>query len=123
MTSTIFKQASDSVAIVSLVGEHDLGEHDQIKGAFARAAVTARNVMVDLTECAFIDSTVIALLLGAQSSIAQNGGRMAVALPVEPNAVTRLAELVRMGDLLPTYGTREAALASISSFTHAHRSA
>jgi anti-anti-sigma factor len=104
--------ATPSVAIVSLLGEHDLGDSEPLKVAFARAAIRARNVIVDLSDCSFIDSIVIALLLHAQSVVAQDGGRLAVALPTEPNAVNRVADVMHLCRLVPVYASVEAALAT-----------
>jgi anti-anti-sigma factor len=104
--------ATPSVAIVSLLGEHDLGDSEPLKVAFARAAIRAPNVIVDLSDCSFIDSTVIALLLHAQSVVAQDGGRFAVALPTKPNAVTRVVDLMQLVQLVPVYASVEDALAT-----------
>jgi anti-anti-sigma factor len=103
---------SPSVAIVPLVGEHDLSCYESLKVAFARAAVQAPNVIVDLSRCEFIDSTVIRALLDAQSVVARDSGSFGVALPAEPNAVTRLVELVHLAQRVPTYPSVEAALKS-----------
>ena len=104
--------ATPSVAIVSMLGEHDLGDFEPLKIAFAKAAIRAPNVIADLSDCSFIDSIVIALLLHVQSVIAQDGGRVAVALPNEPNAVNRVADLIDLGQLVPVYASVKAALAS-----------
>jgi anti-anti-sigma factor len=106
------------VAVVSLVGEHDLGDYVPLKVAFAKATTRAVNVVADLSLSAFIDSTVVSMLLLAQSLTLQDGGRLAVVLPDEPNPVTRTADLLNLPDLMPTYPTIEEALAS---FPHASR--
>ena len=71
----VLEMHSDSVAIVSLFGEHDLGHYEQLKVAFDTAAVRRRNLVVDLSGCAFIDSTVISLLLtrSARSRVTEAG--------------------------------------------------
>jgi anti-anti-sigma factor len=109
------RSAPASIAIVSLVGEHDLGEYEQLQVAFERAAVRGRNVLVDLSRCEFIDSTMIGVLLHAQSVVAADQGRFAIALPSEPNAVTRVAEMVHLGELAPIYASVEEALSSFAA--------
>jgi anti-anti-sigma regulatory factor len=104
--------APPSVAIVALSGAHDLSEYKQLKAVFAAAAIRAPNVIIDLSRCALIDSTVMAMLLNGQSIVTRDYGRFVVALPEEPNPVTRLAELVQLAELVPTYVSVEAALAS-----------
>ena len=108
------------VAVVSLMGEHDLGDYVLLKVAFAKATSRALNVIADLARCEFIDSTVVSMLLLAQNLILQDGGRFAVVLPDEPNPVTRTADLLHLPDLMPTYHTMEEAHASLP---HASRSA
>lgn len=109
--------ATPSVSIVSLVGDHDLGEYESLKVAFARAAIRAPNLVADLSRCAFIDSTVIGLLLHAERLVAKDRGRLVVALPAQAGPVTRVAELVRLSELLPTFVSVEAALASLDEHT------
>jgi anti-anti-sigma factor len=105
------QSVSSSLAIVALVGDHDLSDVGPLEAAFGRAALRAPSVIADLSECTFIDSAVIAALLHAQRVTQQNGGRLAVALP-EPNAVTRVAALVHLPELMPTYPSLADALAS-----------
>lgn len=104
---------SPSVAVVPLVGEKDLSAHDSLKVALARAAIQAPNVIIDLSRCDFIDSSVIGLLLDTQRIVARDGGAFVVALPAEPNAVTRIAELVHLSQRVPTYPSVAAALESL----------
>jgi anti-anti-sigma regulatory factor len=106
------KYAPPSLAIVALIGAHDLGEYQQLKAVFAAAAIRAPNVIIDLSRCALIDSTVMAMLLDGESVVTRDHGRFVVALPEEPNPVTRLAELAQLAELVPTYVSVEAALAS-----------
>src|SRR3954453_21902111 len=49
---------SPAVAIVTLRGEHDLATRAEINAALARAGGEA-DVLVDLSDCSFIDSSVI----------------------------------------------------------------
>ena len=100
------------VAIVALIGEHDLNDYASLKLAFSKAAIEATHVVVDLSRCEFVDSTTISGLLAAQSVVVRDHGRFVVALPHEPNAVTRVADIMRLAELLPVYASVEAALAS-----------
>jgi anti-anti-sigma factor len=104
---------SASVAIVPIVGEHDLSRCETLKVALARAAIRAPNVIVDLSRCDFLDSTVIRVLLDAQIVVVRDEGSFGVALPAEPNAVTRIAELVHLSQRVPTYSSVAAALESL----------
>ena len=116
-SEVVLAMHSPAVALVSLIGEHDLGRCDQIKDAFDAAAMRRRNLVVDLTRCAFIDSTVISLLLYAQREITCDGGRFAVVIPADSGPVARVAQIVRMAEMLPVYASLEAALASAEAFS------
>jgi anti-anti-sigma factor len=113
LNSVELASASPSIAIVSLVGEHDLGDYESLRVAFTRAAIRARIVIADLERCSFIDSTVVSVLSHAHSVVASDGGRFAVALPIEPNAVTRVADLMQLPLLMPTFASLADALANL----------
>ena len=107
--------ASASIAVISLRGEHDLAGYGPLRTGFARAAIHGANVIVDLSDCEFIDSTVISMLLRTETIVARDGGRLVVALPAEQNAVTRAAALINLAELLPTYASFDAAFASFQT--------
>ena len=106
------KTASPSVVIVALTGKHGLGDYGSLRIALARAAIRAPNVVVDLSRCEFIDATVLGTLLQAEDVVARDCGRLLAVLPEEANAVTRIADLIQLADVLPICASVEAALAS-----------
>jgi anti-anti-sigma factor len=106
------KTASPSAVIVALTGEHDVGDYGSLRIALARAAIRAPNVVVDLSRCEFIDSTVVGTLLRAESVVARDRGRFLAVLPKQANAVIRIADLIGLAEVLPTSVSVEAALAS-----------
>lgn len=54
----------------------------------------------------------IGLLLDAHSVVARDAGSFGVAMPAEPNAVTRVAELVHLSQRIPSYASVTDALAN-----------
>jgi anti-anti-sigma factor len=102
--------ASDTM-LVRFSGEHDGSMRSRLVDAFV-AVRNQANVIVDLTNCSFVDSTIITTMLEARDAITNSHGRLAVALPAESNAVNRMAKLVRLPDLIPTYTSVDDALAS-----------
>src|SRR3954451_21341240 len=80
---------SASLAIVELVGEHDLGDYKNLAESLALAAARRRHVLVDLSRCAFIDSTVVALLLAARDEVTSDPGRGSLLLPPRAGAAAR----------------------------------
>jgi anti-anti-sigma factor len=82
--------ASPFSAVVKLWGEHDLGTSDELHAALAPLY---GDLLVDLTECEFVDSTVIGLVLRKYQELKRDGHRME--LVVEPGSpVGRALEIV-----------------------------
>jgi anti-anti-sigma factor len=102
-----FETPSSTLAIVSLVGEHDLADYEPLQQTLALATSRRRHVIVDLSACEFIDSTVISLLLHAQGEVVSDRGRFAVVIPPGPGAVRRVAELMQLESLFPVYASLE----------------
>jgi anti-anti-sigma factor len=71
------------------------------------AAAQRRNVLVDLTRCDFIDSTVVSLLLAAHVEVSSDGGEFAVVIPPPPSPVARTAKIMGLAEMFPTYSSRE----------------
>lgn len=100
---------SDDVAILHLRGEHDLSTKPELSAALEVASERSR-VFVDLSDCTFIDSTVIALLLAAHRKQVMRNERLELILPKEAPAVERILTLSRIGLIITTHKTRSAAL-------------
>lgn len=105
---------SDTTAIVSLIGEHDLSLGDALRGALETAAEHRSCVLVDLSRCTLLDSTGIAALLDARNRVRAAEGRFALVIPPGQGAVARVAELIRLGDLVPIVQSREEGLTSFA---------
>jgi len=68
---------SGDQAVVALEGEHDMATIDVVDRAFAEAeAARPRRVVVDLSRCVFMDSTVVRALLLARERAESAGSRM-----------------------------------------------
>src|SRR3954451_9293804 len=99
---------SAEVAVVALIGEHDLGHYEDLAAVLARAAVRAPNVVVDLTNCAFVDSTTISLLLNTYAFVTGAGGGLSVVIAPGSGPVAHLAELVQLDEILSVYPSLDA---------------
>ena len=99
-------------AVVTLRGEHDLSTVAELDNALARALQQAR-VLVDLSRCEFIDSTIIKSLLAASAQQLDSGGRFELVIPPEARQVERLAQLIRLHEVMPIHSSREAGIARI----------
>jgi anti-anti-sigma factor len=90
-------------ALVSLRGEHDLATASEISQAIA---AIEGNVLVDLSECTFIDSTVIGVLFACNQELERAGRFLEVVVPRENTTVARTLELVRMRDVIVVHEVR-----------------
>ena len=99
------------IAVVTMHGEHDIGTEPQLAYALAQA-VAHSSVIVDLSDCSFIDSTVIASLIKGAATAREGGDHFALVIPREQRHVARIAEMVRLTDFLAVHESREAALES-----------
>jgi anti-anti-sigma factor len=102
---------TEVLAVVELVGDHDLGQSGPITEALHVAAARRRHVVVDLSRCGFFDSTVACLLFAAQESVDSYGGQFALVVPVQSCTVARTVEVMGLDELFVTYPTLEDALA------------
>jgi anti-anti-sigma factor len=100
------------IAVVTLFGEHDLTSKQRLTEAIARASVRT-GVLVDLSPCTFIDSTVIGLLFLARGQHAERGGRLELVIPPSAATVARVAELTLLGELVPIHDDRDTAILSL----------
>jgi anti-sigma B factor antagonist len=90
-------RAPQYAAIVSLHGEHDLATAPALRNALAPLF---GDVLVDLSDCTFIDSTVIGALIGAAQELQREGHALAIVVPPENSNVARTLEIVRINELV-----------------------
>jgi anti-anti-sigma factor len=90
-------------AIVSLRGEHDLATAENVSQAISSVE---GNVLVDLTDCTFLDSTVIGLLFAHSKDLERQGRYLEVVVPAENRTIVRTLELVRMRDVIVVHSVR-----------------
>lgn len=101
-------ESRDGAVVVSLAGELDLYNADEIRAALAEAIASGpRCVVIDLAEVEFVDSTALGVLVEARSELGPDGFRLAA-----PQLGTRRALQVSGLDRhLPVHDTVDDALA------------
>jgi anti-anti-sigma factor len=92
-------------AIVTLRGEHDLTTRGHLAAVLAKAGEHPR-VLVDLSECTFVDSSVISALVVAHTHVVQRDGRLEVVVPTGASTARRIVELTRLGEIMPIQSMR-----------------
>ena len=106
---------SASAAVVTLGGEHDVASRDAIAEAFGVAA-TGRDLLIDLSDCSFIDSTIIKLLLRTMRSLEDRDGRLELVIDSAGSGhVARVAELMGIADVITTHATRSDGIRSLAA--------
>jgi anti-anti-sigma factor len=93
-------RAPGFAAIVSLVGEHDLSTSPEL---LATLGPIAGNVLLDLSACEFIDSTVIGVVIGKSADLARDGHRLELVAPSANTIVTRVIDVVGLRRLMPVH--------------------
>ena len=105
---------SSRAAVVTLAGDHDVASRNAIADAFGVAA-TGRDLLVDLSECTFIDSTIIKLLLQTNRQLEEQDARFELVIDTDPRGhVARVAELMGIPEVIPTHTSRSDGLRSLA---------
>jgi anti-anti-sigma factor len=101
-----------SVVIVAIVGELDIDAAPELSGALDELlAAGTIEIVVDVSELSFIDSSGISALVAGARSTTAAGGTLVVASPT-PH-VQRVFDIVSLSELVAVEGDRERALQRI----------
>ena len=99
-------------AVVAVTGEITFSNVTALDRQIVVALADATNLVVDLTDVTFIDSSGLSTLLTASARAREHGGTVALVLAQdEPPSIFRFRGVDR---LLALYPSREAALAALS---------
>jgi anti-anti-sigma factor len=108
-------EQQNAVAVVPLVGQHDLTTADELRRSLAEAADRGQPAVVDLSDLIFLDSTIVGVLLAARERSEEAGLGFALVIPGEGEHVAyRVLGVTGLLGVFAIYPTVEAALASIA---------
>jgi anti-anti-sigma factor len=93
-------EAPGFAAIVRLHGEHDLATSAELR---ATLEPIAGDLLVDLSDCAFLDSTIIGVLLAKLRDSEREGRRLELVVPSANGPVSRISEVVGLGSLVTVH--------------------
>jgi anti-anti-sigma factor len=106
----------DGVRTISVRGELDLSTASDLERPLEEAlAGEEGSVLIDLSECEFIDSTGIALIVRAWQRLQQNGDGRGLALCSQNDQVRRVLEITGLQLSIPVHLTRDDAISAIRS--------
>jgi anti-anti-sigma factor len=95
--------------VVTVVGDVDLHSAPELRDRLAQLGETdAKQVVVDLSECDFLDSMALGVLLGAKKRMARHGRELHVV--VRSPDVRRIFEITMLDRVLDLHTTRAEAL-------------
>jgi anti-sigma B factor antagonist len=100
------------VAVVTLRGEQDISTRAVLAQALQLAAAHS-NVVVDLSGCSFIDSTVINEFIKSCKRVEAGGERFMLVIPPGQAHVARIASIVRLAEMIELHESKDAAFASL----------
>jgi anti-anti-sigma factor len=84
-------------AVISLRGEQDLASCPAVA---SRLGAIFGNVLVDLSDCTFIDSSMIGVLVTRARELMREGHRIELVAPRNGGPVARVFEIVRMAEVM-----------------------
>jgi anti-anti-sigma factor len=105
----------DDVYVVRVAGEVDMSHEKELHSEL-RAAVEAdtNGIVVDLTECEFIDSSAIRALLLSREEKNRNPGSESLAVAASSDQILRILEVMGLDKVLPVEPTVDQAAAALS---------
>jgi anti-anti-sigma factor len=105
----------DDVYVVRVAGEVDMSHEEELRGEL-RAAVAAdsKGVVVDLTECEFIDSTGVRALLLSREAQHSQGGPERLVVAASSEQILRILSVMGIDQVIPIHPTVEEAAAALS---------
>ena len=107
----------DGVCVIAVRGELDLSTASDLERPLEDAVSTGdASVLIDLTECEFIDSTGIALIVRAWQRLdraADGEGSGRVVIASDNDQVRRVLEITGLELSIPIHSTRDQALAAL----------
>ena len=101
------------IAVVEVLGEHDLSTEDEARDLFLRLVSENELVVIDLSETEFVDSSFLAILMRARTAAYEQGHSVLLQVTRESN-VGRTLAITRLLKLFNHVSTREEALHSMS---------
>ncbi len=101
--------------VLVLKGEHDLSTAPDVRVHIEDAVIAGGDVIVDLSEAGFIDSSILGVLVaGYRSLTAAVPARRLAVVAVPGSSVTRLFDLVSVSEVIPVHATRAEAVSALS---------
>jgi anti-anti-sigma factor len=110
MSFDLSEAVLSNARIVAIAGEFDLAAAERAKPVLDRASADPERALVlDLLQCTFLDSTAIALIVGAARALTNGQSKVAIA-SVPDSEVRDMLRLTGIDKTIPVLGTVSEAL-------------
>ncbi|HMI81496.1 MAG TPA: STAS domain-containing protein [Solirubrobacterales bacterium] len=108
--------AEQGVRTISVRGELDLSTAPELEGPLEEALESGEgSVLIDLSQCEFIDSTGIALIVRAWQRLDSGENGRALVICSQNDQVRRVLEITGLELSIPVHTTRDEALAALAA--------
>jgi anti-sigma B factor antagonist len=105
----------EDVYVVRVIGEVDMSHEEELRGELRKAvAADARGIVVDLTECEFIDSSGIRALLLSREAQHPEDGAVRLAVAASSEQILRILSVMGIDRVIPIRPTAEEAASAIT---------
>ncbi len=104
----------DDAYVIALAGEVDLYTAPEFKQQLLEVVGQGgKEVVVDLSDTTFIDSTTLGVLVGGVKRLRPNGGQLS--LVCSDRNITKIFEITGLDKVFPIYATRNEAVEEIDA--------
>jgi len=111
------EQAGAGAWVIALTGEIDLYTAPEFKQQLLDVIEQGANqVVVDLTDTTFIDSTTLGVLVGGVKRLRPNGGQLSIVC--SDRNITKIFEITGLDRVFTIYPSRDEAVSTLTSSSH-----
>jgi anti-anti-sigma factor len=105
----------DDVYVVRVAGEVDMSHEEELRAELRTAvAASAKGIVVDLTECEFIDSSGVRALLRSREEQHADQGPERLAVAASSDQILRILSVMGIEQVIPIQPTVEEAATALS---------
>jgi anti-sigma B factor antagonist len=105
----------DGICVVRVRGEVDMSHEEELRAELRRAVASdADAIVVDLTECEFIDSTGVRVLLLSREAQESEKGHNRLAVAASSEQILRILSVMGIDRVIPIHATVDEAAAEIT---------
>jgi anti-sigma B factor antagonist len=108
------ERGPDDVYVVRVAGEVDISHEEELRGELQRAGnEDSAGIVVDLTDCDFIDSSGVRALLVSRETQREEGDQASFAIAAASDQLLRILSVMGVDKVIPVRPTVEEASAEL----------